>query len=65
MSGDHTSKPDKPRAEFDFHGGTRGKYIGRYEEGSNVVVLAPDVAAIFKTGEAVNDALREYLKKKA
>ena len=35
----------------------------RYAEGTNVVVLDPDVAAVFKTAEAVNAVLREHLKK--
>jgi hypothetical protein len=50
------------RAKYDFSKGTRGKYAARYREGSNVVVLDPDVAATFKTPQAVNDALREILR---
>jgi hypothetical protein len=30
--------------EYDFSKGVRGKYAKRYAEGSNVVVLSPDVA---------------------
>ena len=52
------------RAEYDFSGGVRGKYAARYAEGSNVVVLDPDVAKEFKTSEAVNKALRELAGKK-
>ncbi len=29
--------------EYDFSKGVRGKYAKRYAEGTNVVVLAPDV----------------------
>jgi hypothetical protein len=47
------------RPQYDFANGVRGKYASRFREGSNVVVLDPDVAARFKTSEAVNDALRE------
>jgi len=50
------------RAEYDFNGGVRGKYADRFAEGSNVVVLDPDVAAEFKSRQAVNDALRAQLK---
>ena len=50
------------RPEYDFSKGVRGKYAARYREGSNVVVLDPDVAATFKTPQAVNDALREILR---
>ena len=60
------SKPEsnagEPRAEYDFSRGTRGKYAKRYEEGTNVVVLEPDVAAAFPTAEAVNEALRARLR---
>lgn len=40
----------------------RGKYAGRLATASNVVVLAPDVAAAFPNGEAVNDALRSLIR---
>lgn len=49
------------RPQYDFSKGVRGKYAARYGEGSNVVVLDPDVAATFKTPQAVNDALREII----
>jgi hypothetical protein len=47
------------RAEYDFSRGERGKYAARYAEGSNVVVLDPEVAAAFPNAKAVNDALRK------
>jgi hypothetical protein len=50
------------REEYDFSDGVRGKYADRFAEGSNVVVLDPDVAAEFKTGKAVNAALRARLE---
>ena len=43
---------------YDFRGGVRGKYAARYREGTNVVVLAPDVAARFPDAASVNRALR-------
>ncbi len=46
------------RAEYDFSPGERGKYAARFAEGSNVVVLAPDVAEVFGNAQAVNEALR-------
>lgn len=52
------------RKEYDFSTGVRGKYAQRFEEGSNVVVLDPDVAAEYQTGQAVNDALRDQLARK-
>src|SRR5437868_6694184 len=57
------AKPKAPeksmRDEYDFSGGVRGKYARRFAEGSNVVVLDPDVAQAFPTARAVNQALRE------
>ncbi len=46
------------RDHYDFRGGVRGKYAARYAEGTNVVVLDPDVAKIFPDRESVNEALR-------
>jgi len=53
------SEPDTMRAEYDFRAGERGKYARRYAEGTNVVVLDPDVAAVFPDAAAVNRALRK------
>ena len=44
--------------EYDFTGGVRGKYADRFAQGSNVVVLDPDVARVFTDSESVNQALR-------
>jgi len=46
------------RAEYDFSGGVRGKYARRYAQGTNVVVLEPDVAKAFPSAAAVNSSLR-------
>lgn len=53
------------RAEYDFSGGIRGKYAARFAEGTNLVLLAPDVAAVFPTADAVNRALRIVMKERA
>jgi hypothetical protein len=58
------SDPDEMRTEYDFSGGVRGKYAADLARGTNVVVLAPDVAVAFKTARAVNDALRSHLRRK-
>jgi hypothetical protein len=52
---------DTMRSEYDFRGGVRGKYVGRYREGTNVVLLEPDVAKVFPNAKAVNRALRALL----
>lgn len=44
--------------EYDFSGGVKGKYAERYAEGTNVVVVDPDVAAFFPDHDSVNAALR-------
>lgn len=44
--------------EYDFSGGVRGKYARRFAEGTNIVVLDSDVAALFPNSKAVNEALR-------
>jgi len=36
----------------------RGKYAKRYHAGTNLVLLDPDVHKAFRSGRAVNDALR-------
>jgi hypothetical protein len=46
------------RPEYDFRGGVRGKYAKRFSEGSNLIILDPDVATLFPDSKSVNDALR-------
>ncbi len=56
---------DDLRPEYDLHqltGRARGKYAERYRAGTNVVRLAPDVAAAFPNEEAVNEALRLLIR---
>jgi hypothetical protein len=49
---------DEMRPEYDFSGAVRGKYYERFQQGSNLVLLDPDVSAAFPTSAAVNQALR-------
>lgn len=56
---------DLMRAEYDFSEGVRGKYARRVAEGSNLIVLDPDLAAVFPDSESVGKALREYLRMRA
>lgn len=56
-------KPDPDMLEeYDFSKGVRGKHAKRYSEGTNIVVLAPDVAAVFPDSQAVNEALRALVQ---
>ena len=48
--------------EYNFSKGVRGKYAKKYHQGSNIVVLDPDVAERFPNSEAVNQALRSLAK---
>lgn len=48
--------------EYDFSGGVRGKYAERFAEGTNLIVLAPDVAAVFPDSASVNEALRTLVR---
>ena len=56
---------DDLRPEYDFSqmkNRVRGKYAERYKKGTNLVLLAPDVAEAFPDSESVNEALRLLLK---
>ena len=52
---------DEMRPEYDLRGGVRGKYYKRYKQGTNVVLLEPDIAKVFRDSATVNEALRPYL----
>jgi hypothetical protein len=52
---------DEMRPEYDLRGGVRGKYYERYKQGTNVVLLEPDIAKVFRDSATVNEALRQYL----
>jgi len=47
--------------EMELSGGVRGKYYEAYQKGTNVVLLEPDVATVFRDSAVVNQALRQYL----
>jgi hypothetical protein len=56
---------DELRPEYDssaLKNGVRGKYAARYAAGTNLILLAPDVAEVFADDEAVNEALRLLIK---
>lgn len=56
---------DELRPEYDralIRKGIRGKYVEKYRRGTNLVLLAPDVATAFPSADAVNDALRLLIK---
>jgi hypothetical protein len=55
---------DELRAEYDLaqlKGGVRGKYAHRFQRGTKLVLLSPDVAPYFPDERAVNTALRSLV----
>jgi len=53
-----TAGRDTLRADYDFAGAVRGATVTRYRQGTNVVVIDPDVLDVFPDSASVNDALR-------
>ena len=56
---------DDLRKEYnrkDLGKGVRGKYYKEYTKGTNLVLLSPEVAAVFSDDKAVNDALKKLIK---
>ena len=67
MKNVESEEEDDLRPEYDFSqmkGGVRGKYVERYRQGTNLVLLDPDVADAFPDAKAVNNALRLLLQEK-
>ncbi len=55
---------DDLRPEYDFsklNGGVRGKYAKRMQQGTNLVLLSPDVARYFPDEQSVNTVLRSLV----
>jgi hypothetical protein len=53
------------RPEYDLsklRGGVRGKYAGRFRQGTNLILLAADVAKYFPDEQSVNNALRSLIE---
>jgi hypothetical protein len=61
MKKDESGEMRDEYSREDLGEGVRGKYYDDFKSGTNLVLLAPDVAAVFKTEEAVNKALRELI----
>jgi len=60
MKRTHTSAvpADEILPEYDFKRSSPNKFASRYAAGSTVVVLDPDVAAVFSNSGEANEALR-------
>lgn len=48
--------------EYDFSDAVQGKYWDRFQEGTNLVLLEPDIQRAFPDSKSVNDALRGLLE---
>ena len=55
-------KESDMQPEYDFSKGVRGKHYRAYQEGTNIVLLEPDIAKVFKDSESVNHALRMLME---
>ena len=56
---------DELRPEYDLSqlkGCVSGKYAARARQGTNIILLAPDVAEIFHDDTSVNEALRTLIR---
>lgn len=58
MNNEDALRPEYP-ADL-IKSGERGKYARRYREGTNIVIIEPDLHKLFPDSEAVNRALRKY-----
>ena len=56
-----TTEPEM-REHYDFENGKRGQYAPLFPQKPHVVVLSPDVAAVFPDSDSVNEALRVLVK---
>lgn len=65
MSSSHRDdlRPEYP-AEL-IRSGERGQYAAHYREGTNVVLIEPELHEHYPDSEAVNRALREHLAERS
>ena len=56
------TKGDLMRDNYDFSKGVRAKYASKFKQGTNLVVLDPDVLKAFPNSKAVNSALKNLIK---
>ena len=59
------TKKDELRSEYSselIKSGIRGKYANSYKEGTNIVLIEPDLHKLFPDSKSVNKALRDYVE---
>lgn len=62
---EETNKEVEMLDEYDFSQAVIGKYAKQYAEGTNIVILDPDVAKVFPNSAAVNQALRQIIEQRS
>ena len=62
MKKDRSEEMRSDYSRGELGAGVRGKYAGAYRSGTNLVLLSPDVAKAFPTEDAVNEALRSFVR---
>jgi hypothetical protein len=50
------------RTHYSFKGGQRGRYAHLFPQKAHLVVLSPEMAAVFPDSDSVNEALRTLVK---
>ena len=60
MNNEDTLREEYP--EKLIKSGVRGRYVKRQREGTNIMIISPELHKLFPTSESVNQALREYAK---
>ncbi len=61
------NEDDTLRSEYTedlIKSGVRGKYTKQYREGTNIVLIDPDLHLLFPDSSSVNRALREHVASK-
>lgn len=60
-AGAEAAEPEM-RAHYSFKGGQRGRYAHLFPQQPHLVVLSPDMAAVFPDSDSVNEALRTLVE---
>jgi hypothetical protein len=58
----HVEEDELAPRPLDYSKAVRGKYFDRMQQGTNIVLIAPDLLDTFPDSESVNEALRGLKK---
>ncbi len=62
MNQNNPEPQDDMKPEYDFSNAVRGRHFEAFRQGTNLVLLDPDIAGVFKDSASVNEALRLLLR---